>query len=234
MQVNKNRKIKLFMQYAGGISLLLLPLALMVAFGLHFNSLSEFFVFKLKYEPNSTNEFMATLIGPSANRLFIIPHGVGYLSLPLFIATALTLSQILFKKKPWFAIVGTSLTSIGTVYMGGVFGTWLSFSALANLAPDQIDGAIPALAALTEMRGVLLFTSILSVLSLLGLMVLAVGLYLSRIVPRWSAIMIFIGNLIIIVFMDLDNWMLVGALLILIGMIPISLRLLNNRDEMWV
>jgi hypothetical protein len=171
---------------------------------------------------------MNTLAGPNASRLYTIPHLVGYLGLPLLISTALCLSSILFKKRPWFALVGASLACIGAIYMGGVFGTWLSFAAIGNVTAAQVEGAIPALEALTKMQGALLLTSILSALSLLGLMVLAVGLFISRIVPRWSAIMIFIGNLMIIAFMDLDNLMFIGAFIMLLGMAPISLKLLKK------
>jgi hypothetical protein len=218
------------MRIAGGISLIMLPLVLMLAFALHFDSLSDFFVFKLRYEPATANEFMATLTNPNESRQYTIAHGIGYLGLPLIISTALCLGHILFKKRPWFALVGASLACIGTVYMGGVFGTWLSFAAIGNVTAAQVEGAIPALEALTKMQGALLLSSILSALSLLGLMVLAVGLFISRIVPRWSAIMIFIGNLMIIVFMDLDNLMFIGAFIMLLGMAPIGLKLLK-KDE---
>jgi hypothetical protein len=61
-------------------------------------------------------------------------------------------------------------------------------------------------------------------------MVLAVGLFFSRIVPKWSAILIFIGNLTILVFMDLDNLMLIGAFVMLLGMLPTSLKLLKKME----
>lgn len=216
------------MRMAGGIILVLFPLALMLAFALHFDTVSEFFEFKLRYEPNTAGEFMATLSDPNEASQYTVAHGVGYLSLPLLVGTGLCLGYILFKTKPWTAIVGTSLACTGAIYMGGVFGSWLSFAAIGNVASDQIQGAIPALEALTEMQGPLLLTSMLSALSLVGLIVLAVGLFLGRVVPRWSAALIFIGNLLIMVFTDLDNWMFIGALLMLLGMAPISWRLLKQ------
>ena len=74
--------------------------------------------------------------------------------------------------------------------MGGMLAMWLSFDAIGNVAPNEVAGAIPALEELIRMQGPLLFSTILAGLSLLGLMVLAVGLFVSRLVPRWCAVMI--------------------------------------------
>ncbi len=42
----KNTDIKRVMRIIGGISIIMSPLILMLAFALHFNSLPEFFMFK--------------------------------------------------------------------------------------------------------------------------------------------------------------------------------------------
>ena len=228
MKNDSTEKTKAFMTKAGAIVLMLFPLALMLAFALHFDTVSEFFEFELRYEPNSASEFMATLTDPKEAMQYTMAHGVGYLSLPLLVGTGLCLGYLLFETRPWMAIIGASLVYTGAIYMGGVFGSWLSFAAIGNVASDQLQGAIPALEALTEMQGPLLLTSMLSALSLVGLMVLAVGLFLGRVVTRWSAALIFIGNLLIMVFMDLDNWMFIGAFIMLLGMAPISWRLLKQ------
>lgn len=226
----KNQQVKVIMRIVGAASLVIFPLALMLAFALHYDNLADFFVFEFRYEPSPAREFMNTLISSSRSRLYTIPHGIAYLSIPLLIATALWLGSILFREKPYFALIGTSMACIGAIYLGGLFGAWLSFAAIGNVTAEQVEGAIPALEALTEMQGPLLLTTILSSLGLLGLMVLAVGLFISAIVPKWSALMIFIGNLIIFIFMDLDNWMFIGAFIMLLGMARISLESFK-RDE---
>ncbi len=223
----KSEKAEALIRGAGSTSLILFPLVLMLAFAGHFESFSDFFVFELQYESNTATEFMDTLINPAAARRYTIAHGVGYLGLPLIISTALYLSFFLFKARPWYALIGGTLSCIGTVYMAGVFGAWLSFAAVGNVTADQVEGAIPVLEALMEMQGPLLVTSILSALSLIGLMVIAAGLFVSQVVPRWSAVMVFLGNLLILVFMDLDNWMFLGAFIMLLGLAPISLKLLK-------
>ena len=211
------------LQTLGSLSLLLFPLILMIAFGLHFETVADFFVFKLRYQPPTASDFMATLTDPVARGRYTVAHMVGYLDLPLFIGAALFLSSVLFDERPWVAAIGAALTTIGTVYMGGVFGSWLGFAAVGNVAPDQVAGAIPVLEALTEMQGPLLLTTMLSGLSLGGLMVLAGGLFFTDLAPKWAPALIFLGNLMIFVFMDLDNWMMIGALMMLVGSLPIAL-----------
>ncbi|MBW8011815.1 MAG: hypothetical protein FVQ83_11355 [Chloroflexi bacterium] len=226
----KNQKAQNILKKISGISLILFPLILMVAFGMHYDNLSDFFTFKLRYEPNSVQGLMSTLTGPNRDRLFTNPHMLAYFSVPFLMISGMYMGYVLFKQKPWYAIIGVLNTLVGGVYLGGVFAAWLSFAAVGNLAPDQIAGAIPALEALTEMQGPLALTTYLSALSLIGLMVLAVGLYASQIVPKWAASLIFTGNLLIMVFIDLDNWMFIGALMNLIGTLPLSLPLLFKNQ----
>lgn len=226
----KNQKALNVLKKIAGISLILFPLILMVAFGMHYDNLSDFFLFELRYEPNSVQDFMNTLTGPNRDRLYTNPHMLAYFSVPFLMISGLYMGYVLFNQKPWYAISGVLFALVGGVFLSGVFASWLSFAAVGNVAPHQIAGAIPALETLTEMQGPLALTTYMSALSLVGLMVLAAGLFASQIVPKWAASLIFIGNLLIMVFMDLDNWMFIGALLILIGTLPLSLPLLSKHE----
>lgn len=226
----KNEKTIKAMQIVGGTSLILFPFVLMVAFGMHFQNISEFFVIKFKYEQVPVENTVTMLMGPDAMRNFIAPHLIAYFSVPFMVFASLVLGYFLFRKKPWFAFIGVSLTLVGSVFLAGVFAAWLSFSAIGNMSLNQIEGATTALRELTRMQGPLAMITYLSVLSLLGFLVLAVGLIKSQIVPKWSPLLIFIGNVMIIIFMDLDNWMFVGAFLMLLGFLPISWKLFKNEE----
>lgn len=224
-----NQKVIEIMKRIGGISLVLYPAGLMLAFLMHFRSISEFFIFKLKYVQVPVENTVIMLMGPDAMRNFISPHLVGYFSVPLMLFASFALGYVLFKRKPWFAFIGTSLVCIGIIFLGGVFAAWLAFAAIGNMPPDQFEGAVSAFRELTAMQGPLAITSYLAGLCFLGFLVLAAGLLKSRIIPKWSAGLIFVGNLMIIVFMDLDNWMFVGAFLMLIGFLPINRILFTNE-----
>ncbi len=216
---------------AGAASLLLFPLMLIVAFAMHYTSVGEFFEIKLSYDQLPIEHTVATFMGDSAGRMYVWPHLIGYFSVPMMIAASLTLGYVLFERAPWFALIGSALTVIGGIFLGGVFAAWLSFAALGNLPADQTGAAVAALTVLTEMKGPLAMTTYLSVFTFLGFMVLAVGLYRTRIVPRWSPAALFLGNVMIMSFMDIDNLMLAGAVLMLAGLAPVSRSLLFGSDR---
>ncbi len=226
----ENQKVILLMKRIGGVSLILAPFALIIGFAMHFQNIGEFFVFKLKYIQVPVGETVKMLMSSDAAGNFINPHLVAYLAVPFMIFASLAIGYLIFKQKPWIAFIGTVMTVIGSVFIGGVFAAWLSFAAIGNMPMDQFEYAVSAFKELTTMQGALALISYLSIFSLLGFMVLAVGLFKSSVVPKWSASLVFIGYLTIIAFMDLDNLMLVGAVLVLIGSIPISKRFFKRDD----
>jgi hypothetical protein len=197
----------------------LLPVTLVASFATHF--LGEF-------QPRDLLTLRWRYVRPPAERFlelfrsdslldFVLPHLVIYLALPLMILAALALANLLHERRPRLALAGLAMTTVGTIYMGGVFGSWLSFSAAGNVAPGQVAGAVPVVAALIGDPPMLTLTSMLAVLSLAGIMLLAVGLFLARAVPRWQAVAIFTGNAMIVAFMDIDNLMMLGSALWLAG-----------------
>ena len=219
------------MRIAGSLSLIALPLLLAAVFVLHFTSLSDFLSFKFSKPPYSAERLLQTLTGPDGGfRFYTLPHLIGYLALPLFISTSLTLAQATFRQTPWHAVIGAALTCFGVIFLGGVFGAWLSFAAIANVPAGEAGNLLAALKALTTMRGSLMLSSALSALTFLGMIVLGFGLYQSRIIPRCFAALFILGNVLILVFMDLDNWMFIGALFMLIGMLPLSMRLIRMNQ----
>lgn len=214
----------------GGLSLVGFPLMFMAVFALHMESSAEIFRFRLQHDPYLAPEIMAALTNPGrAQRYYVLPHLVGYLSMPVLICAALALGYILYRARPWLAIIGGAMSCVGAVFMAGMLAIWLSFAAIGHVPADQVSGAIPALEALIEMQGPLLLSTILTAFSLLGLMVLAVGLFLSRLVPRWCAVMIFIGSVMMSVFIDVDNLMFIGALCTFVGMAPIGWQLCRGE-----
>lgn len=202
------------------------PATLVAAFALHF--VGEFgprdlFTLRLRYVRPPAERFME-LFRSGAPSDFVLPHLIIYLALPLLLLAALSLAGLLFERRPRVAVAGLAMTLVGAIYMGGVFGSWLSFSAAGDVTDAQVPGAIPVVAALIDDPPMLTLTSALAVLSLAGLMVLAAGLFRSRAIPRWQAAAIFVGNAMIVAFMDIDNLMMVGSLLWLAGALPLLWR----------
>lgn len=217
------------MRIVGSLSLLALPLLLASAFALHYATIPDFFVFHLIKPPYSTERLLHTLVSADGGfRFYTLPHLVGYMALPLFIPASLILAKVLFRKAPLHALIGAALTCIGVVFLGGVFGAWMSFASVGNVPAEQAGNLLPVLTALTTMQGSLMISSSLSALTFLGMIILGFGLYQSWIVPRWSAAFFIFGNILILAFIDLDNWMFVGASLMFIGMFPLSAKLLHS------
>ncbi len=216
------------MRIVGNLSLMALPLLLALAFVLHYTTISDFLVFKLVKPPYSAEQLLHTLTSADKGfRFYTLPHLVGYVALPLFIPASLMLANVLFRKTPWHALVGATLTCVGVVFMGGVFGAWLSFAAVGDVPAEQAGSLLPVLQALTTMQGSLMISSALSALTFLGMIILGFGLYQSRIIPRWAAAFFILGNILILAFIELDNWMFIGAVLMLVGLFPLSMKLLR-------
>lgn len=135
---SKNTSLQKTMHIVGSLSVIALPISLMVAFDMHFSSIQDFFVFRFIKPEYSVERLLSTLMSSDHGfRLYTHPHLVAYIGLPLFIISAMSLAYIQYKQTPWHAMVGLVITSIGTVFMGGVFGAWLSFASLANIPADQ-------------------------------------------------------------------------------------------------
>lgn len=213
----------------GSISLIVLPMLLAIAFALHYTALSDFFEFRLVKPPYSAERLLHTLTSPDGGfRHYTLPHLVGYLALPLFIPASLALASAIVERAPWHALLGAALTCFGVVFMGGVFGAWMSFAAVGGVSGEAASNLLPVLQALTTMQGSLMLSSVLSAFTFLGMIVLGFGLYQSRIAPRWSAALFILGNVLVLAFIDLDNWMFVGALLMMVGMLPLGMRLFHS------
>jgi hypothetical protein len=233
--VNRNvAVVSKFMRVTGGLSLLLAPLLVAIGWALNYTSLADFFNFTFSSpylssgESASIETFLSTITAPDGGfRLLLLPHYFVYAAMPVFIALALWIARILFREAPWHALIGSVLTIIGAVYFVGVLGAWLAFPAIANVSPDQAENLLPMLQPLTAVQGALLVSTALSVLVYVGILVLGAALYGRRTVPRWSAALVIGGSLLIIVFAGTENWMVVGSLLTLIGLWPLTLKTLR-------
>lgn len=226
------------MHIVGSLSLILAPLGVAIGWMLNYPSFSAFFTFD-KFTPvyllsgtsDSVTQFLRTITSADGGfRLFLLPHYIIYVTIPLFIIVSLFLAYTLFRKAPWHALIGAIITSIGAVYFIGVLGAWLSFPAITNTPVDQLPNLLPVLTALSTPGGALLFSTALSIFVFLGMIILGFGFYKSRIIPRWSAVLVIVGNILILAFAGIENLMAIGMLLTLVGLLPLSLGKLHRTQ----
>jgi hypothetical protein len=216
------------------LALLGLPLLWLLMFALHFRSLADFLVFRLRYVPVPAADKVTHLIA-AQNRWPMIhdPHMIGYLSLPLLVFGAFGLYSLGRRARPALAALGISLTVTGCIYVGGVFGLFTALTrGLGDVDARFSEGAIATYAAVTADHGAYGLTRGLAELALLGVAVQAIALWRAPGIPRFATALVTVGCALFLAFWDVDNLMFVGCLCLIAGFIPISKELRRLSAEM--
>jgi len=204
--------------------LLLFPVLSILAFALHFHSLPAFFHFKWTRPPYDAARLFDALAGGRGHG-FVVAHFIIYLAVPFLLLTILVLSWYLLQTNQMLALLGAALGITGCLAMAGVIASWLSFAAVGHVTPEYYDGAKAALVELTKMQGILGLNTGASYCIFIGLIILAAGLMMGKQFPRVHMLLIMAGCILFIFFMDMDNWMLIGTVLLGLGLIPVAKRL---------
>ncbi|MBA3916042.1 MAG: hypothetical protein H0X25_19770, partial [Acidobacteriales bacterium] len=93
-----------------------------------------------------------------------------------------------------------------------------------------LAGATATFAAMSAPKGAFLLTTTLAKLAFVGIALQALVLLDTRQVPRWSPLLAASGCALFLVFWDLDNWMLIGAVLMLVGFLPMRSALSKGHS----
>lgn len=214
-------------------SMLLFPCLFILVFSLHFRRWSDFLTFRLHYVAADPGQVVAALIR-SHNRYPLIhdAHVLAYLALPVLILCALGIYTVGREVRPAASSAALLVTLTGVVYMGGVFGMWTAFyRGLGLVDARYLEGATATFIALTTPTGAFLLTTTLAKLTMVGFASQGLALLGTGSVPRWAPLSIAGGAALFLAFWDLNNWMLIGCLLILAGLIPIRGRLLSGSGR---
>jgi len=124
------------------------------------------------------------------------------------------------------------VTVTGTIYMGGIFGMWTAFYRGIGLVDSaNLAGATATFAALTTPQGAFLVTTTLAKLTMIGLAAQSLTLIGTRAAPLWAIISVVLGCSLFLMFWDLDNWMMIGTLLMAVGFLPMRKALLQGVDS---
>ncbi|MCU1263081.1 MAG: hypothetical protein JWO80_5966 [Bryobacterales bacterium] len=205
-----------------GWALIAFPCLFILVFILHFRGITDFLDFRLRYTPAAPDRVVASLIR-AHNRWPMIhdPHVIAYLALPLFPLCAFALYLLGRAVRPIASAIALMITIAGTIYMGGLFGMWTAFyRGIGLVDPENLAGAIATFKAMTAPQGAFLLTTSLAKLTMIGMAAQALVLLGRRMVPAWSSICVAAGCALFLAFWDLDNWMLIGTVLLLIGFLP--------------
>ena len=174
---------------------------------------------------------MVTSLVRAHNRwpLFADPHLLAYLRLPLLPPCAYGLYLLGRGTRPLLSGIALFLTVSGTIFMGGIFAMWTAFyRGLGNVDPQYTKGAIATFQGMTAPHGALILSTTLGQLAILGLALQALTLVGTRGVPKWAGGSVVVGCATFLCFWDLDNWMLLGTVLMTVGFIPVFRTLLSS------
>ena len=197
----------------GGISLVLAPLLSFIGWGISHDGLASFFSFNLLHKDTNGTLHLTSNSDPAlVFRYYLLPHYFMYASMPVYIALSLTLMNATYKKTPWYSFIGAILSIIGGVYFTGVLGAYLS---------NPIGSVV--------MTNILKISFALCILVFVGNILLGISLYKTNISSKWTAFLFIIGNLLILVFLGIENWMALGSLMMFIAMLPITKMILTKH-----
>jgi len=164
-----------------------------------------------------------------------LAHVLILVSLVLFIPAVLGVMGFLQRRGAWFGLIGGAFVVIGVVF----FAAWVGAegfvsSALASLPGDQQADLAPAMHAIIVPRGALSFVETTSFLLIAGLLVLAIGLFAVRTVPRRMSLAMAAGVLLLIggasagVLISLVG----GCALLVVGIGSMGVQVLRPPHEM--
>ncbi len=200
------QKAKNCVMLLGGISLVLAPLLSFIGWGVSHDSFTSFFSFNLlQKDTNGTLNLTSNSDPNLVYRYYLLPHYFIYASMPVYIALSLTLMNETYKKSPWLSFIGAILSIIGGVYFIGVLGAYLS---------SPIGSVV--------LTNILKISFALCILVFVGNLLLGISLYKTKITAKWTASLFIIGNLLILIFPGIENWMALGSLMMFIAMLPLS------------
>ena len=108
---------------------------------------------------------------------------------------------------------------------------WTAFyRGIGLVDSSNLAGATATFTALTTPQGAFLVTTILAKLTMVGLAVQTLNLVGARVAPLWAIVSVVLGCSLFLLFWDLDNWMLIGTLLMAIGFLPMRGSLLRETN----
>ena len=155
-------------------------------------------------------------------------------ALALVVPAFIGLAHILEATRPTLSHLGLIAFVPGLVVLAALAGMELVLWQIAQPAADRAE-MIALAERLDESAGIAaLFVLVL--LYPVAWLLVGTGLYLARLVPRWTAVLIalsqpvgFVGEL-----SGAPKWLAVAAqVAFAVGLIPIGIRVLRQSDEAW-
>ena len=214
----RNQRLESVKRVGAGLALIAFPIIFVVLFATH----PDLFNISMVHDVNVRIEEF------HGNSLLHFMHFVMLLCVPLLIVVALKLMGLLKGRGAWLGFIGCVMAVLGAVILA-IDKTALCLvpSAFDTLTEAQFAQLVPGIEALFNYRGYLFIIWLLPLLPL-GFVVQGIGLYRSRLIPRWQSITIIIGALLL-ANPDIDLISLVGSIIVAIGMLPLGIQIIRDK-----
>ncbi len=211
--IQTHNKAISFFKVVGGISLILAPLLTFIGWGIAHDSLSTFLDFNFSYRATDVAASLTKNSDPSLLiRYYLFPHYFIYASMPIYIGLGLCIMYATYKQTPWHSFIGAVMSIVGAVYFVGVLGAYLSTPI-----------------GTTTITSILKISFGLCMMVFVGNIVLGISLYKSNLIAKWPPLLFILGNVLIIIFPSIENWMSLGSLLMIIGLYPLFKKIIFNH-----
>lgn len=192
----------------GKMCLILAPLLSFIGWALPHDSWADFLQFNFS---RTATDATTNIDRDNLNQVFrfyYLPHYFIYASMLFYAGLGIYLAYLLYKTKPWYALIGSMMMVVGVIYFVGVLGAFLS---------------IPI--GTVNHTNILKISFGLSTFVFLGNIILGIGLFKSQILAKRNVIFFILGIALIVIFPGMENWMAIGSLCILISLLPLSIFL---------
>lgn len=160
-------------------------------------------------------------------------HFMMLLGVPLLIVTSIKLMRMLEGRSDWLGFIGAVLAVFGAVVLAvDKTALCLVMSAFETVPEAQYAGLVPGIEALFGFKGYLAILYFLPLLPV-GALVQAIGLYRTKVVPRWVSVLIIIAMLGMGVSaaVDIDLFGLVATIILGVSYIYLGVQVLTRNLE---
>jgi hypothetical protein len=159
-----------------------------------------------------------------------LAHVLEFFAAPVLIVMAVHYMKRLQNHAPWLSLIGGSLSIFGACILAGSKGAFcLTLSAFDLLPADQLTALTPALDLMLQKQGWLVILNLLPLLPF-GFLLLGIALFRSAIVPKWQAVIIITGS-VLLLNPEIEIVNLSAAILFLIAFVPYTITLIRRSYE---
>jgi hypothetical protein len=161
------------------------------------------------------------------NNLLHFAHVLELFMAPLLIVTALHFMDRLKKKGVYFGLIGGVMAILGAIFLAvGKGALCLTTSAFDTLPEQQFAMITPALEVMLHKQGYLFLLWLISLLPV-GFLILSIGLFKARYLPRWQNVLLILGSLLL-VNPEIELINLIAAIVLFFALIPYGISIIKG------